>query len=96
MKVAKQFMDLAYKQMGVHVFMLVGYRDSEGNAVKAKCVDCPSVLPVRHLIQFRLETDSSIPVRNQFTGMFEKFGGEVWDKWDQFLQKEEDQGKSNN
>jgi hypothetical protein len=51
-KVAKQFMDLAYKQMGVHVFMLVGYKDSEGNAVKAKCVDCLSMLPFRHLTHF--------------------------------------------
>jgi hypothetical protein len=49
-KVAKQFMDLAYKQMGVHVFMLVGYKDSEGNAVKAKCVDCLSAWHFRHLI----------------------------------------------
>jgi hypothetical protein len=93
-KVAKQFMDLAYKQMGVHVFMLVGYKNSEGDAVRAKCVDCFSVLPIRHLIHFRLETDSSIPVRNQFTAIFDKFGDEVWDKWDEFLQNGEDQGQS--
>jgi hypothetical protein len=46
-------MDLAYKQMGVHVFMLVGYKDSEGNAVKAKSVDCISVLPFTYLIHFQ-------------------------------------------
>jgi len=35
-KVAKKFMDEAYKQMGVHVFMLVGYRNADGDMVKAK------------------------------------------------------------
>ena len=29
-------MDEAYKQMGVHVFMLVGYRNADGDMVKAK------------------------------------------------------------
>ena len=31
-------MDEAYKQMGVHVFMLVGYRNADGDVVKAKYV----------------------------------------------------------
>jgi hypothetical protein len=41
-----------------------------------------------------METDSSIPVRNQFSGMFDKFGDEVWDKWDDFLKNAEVDGKS--
>jgi hypothetical protein len=44
---------------------------------------------------FRLETDSSIPVRNQFTAMFEKVGRNVWDKWDDYLQNADGDGKSN-
>jgi hypothetical protein len=44
---------------------------------------------------FRLETDSSIAVRNQFTAMFDKCGDEVWDKWDEFLQNTDQDGMSN-
>jgi hypothetical protein len=43
----------------------------------------------------RLETDSSTPVRKQFTSTFNKVGDEVWNKWDEFLQQEEERGKSN-
>jgi hypothetical protein len=45
-------------------------------------------------LTFRLETDSSIPVRNQFSGIFDKFGDDVWDKWDEFLKNAEVHGKS--
>jgi hypothetical protein len=37
-KLAKKFMDNAYKQMGVHIFMMVGYHNSEGDVVRTKCV----------------------------------------------------------
>jgi hypothetical protein len=44
---------------------------------------------------FRLETDTSTPVRNQFTAMFDKVGHDVWDKWDEYLQEADVDGKSN-
>jgi hypothetical protein len=36
--VAKKFMDDIFKQMGVQVFMLVGYQNSEGDVVRSKYV----------------------------------------------------------
>lgn len=57
-----------------------------------------SILCLRCLLEisstFRLETDSSTPVRHQFTGMFDKFGDKVWDKWDEYLKNADDHGKS--
>ena len=49
-KFAKDFMDKAYKQMGVHVFMFVGYRNSDGDFVRSKYDRSPSTLSVKHLI----------------------------------------------
>jgi hypothetical protein len=42
--VAKKFMDDVYKQMGVQVFMLVGYMNAEGEVVRAKYVNYPSLV----------------------------------------------------
>jgi hypothetical protein len=42
-KVAKKFTEDVYKQMGVKVFMLVGYQNTEGDLVRAKCVSHSSV-----------------------------------------------------
>ncbi len=36
--VAKKFTEEIYKQMGVKVFMLVGYQNTEGDLVRAKLV----------------------------------------------------------
>lgn len=36
--VAKKFTEDVYKQMGVKVFMLVGYQNTEGGLVRTKCV----------------------------------------------------------
>jgi hypothetical protein len=33
---AEEFLAYAEKQMGVHVFMLVGYKNEKGEAVRAK------------------------------------------------------------
>jgi hypothetical protein len=38
--VAKKFTEDVYKQMGVKIFMLVGYQNTEGDIVRAKCVSC--------------------------------------------------------
>jgi len=43
-KIAKKFTDLVYKQMGVQVFMLVGYQNSEGDFVRSKYVFMSSPL----------------------------------------------------
>jgi hypothetical protein len=88
-------MDTVYKQMGVHVFMLVGYMNSEGDAVRSKYVYCLDLCMSGASFTVRLETDSSTPVRKQFTSTFNKVGDEVWNKWDEFLQQEEERGKSN-
>jgi hypothetical protein len=42
--VAKKFTDDIYKQMGVQVFMLVGYRNSEGDFVRSKYVSGSPVI----------------------------------------------------
>ena len=49
-KFAKDFMETAYKQMGVHVFMLLGWENSEGALVRTKYACNLSVLFFRYLI----------------------------------------------
>jgi len=50
-KFAKDFMETAYKQMGVHVFMLLGWENSEGALVRTKyaCNLC-LVFQISHLL----------------------------------------------
>jgi hypothetical protein len=35
---AEQFMTHVKKQMGVHVFMMIGYKNEKGEMVRSKCV----------------------------------------------------------
>jgi hypothetical protein len=43
----------------------------------------------------RVETDTFIPTKKQFTPIFNRVGGGVWSKWDQYLQNQEDEGMGN-
>jgi hypothetical protein len=42
-----------------------------------------------------METDTSTPVKNQFTAMFNKVGKETWNKWESFLQDQQENGMHN-
>lgn len=85
-------MDEAYKQMGVHIFMLVGYRNSNGDVVKAKYVNNAYHVKLVSSQSPRVETDTFTPSNTNFTPIFTKVGGDVWNQWDKHLQGQIDTG----
>jgi hypothetical protein len=42
-----------------------------------------------------VETDTFSPTKKQFTSIFNKVGGKVWEEWDQYLENQVDDGITN-
>jgi hypothetical protein len=43
----------------------------------------------------RMETDTAVPTREQFTNIFNKVDKEGWNKYDDFLRNLREKGKNN-
>jgi len=81
-KEVRNFTKLLDEQMGVKVFMLLGYKDEAGDIVRSKSVYIPP-FQLSYSIPFRAETQG--PASDRFNHTFEAHGKKVWDKWDQHL-----------
>jgi hypothetical protein len=79
-----KFMKDIDEQMGVKLFMLVGYEDEDGTVTKGKCVDsCFLSIMYLSLLHVRFETPA--PVHKKFMGVFKNNGDDIWTKWDEHL-----------
>jgi hypothetical protein len=79
-----KFMKDIDEQMGVKIFMLVGYEDEDGTVTKGKCVDSSSgSIIYLSLLPVRFETPA--PVQKKFIGVFKNNGDDIWTKWDEHL-----------
>lgn len=86
---AEQFMTHVKKQMGVHVFMMIGYKNEKGEMVRAKCVVHTSLWYQFSYLLPRLETPKTHPTEPAFLNVFNKSasGNEIWKEWDKFLEQ---------
>jgi hypothetical protein len=83
---AEKFLKQAKEQMGVHIFMMIGYKNDKGQMLRSKFVVF-HIIPVLLFTSCitRLETPHSHPTSPQFLPIFNRTGGDVWQSWDKFL-----------
>jgi hypothetical protein len=85
---ADEFLSYAQKQMGVHIFMVIGYKNEKGEIVRAKYgLSLPHLSRTLIALFIRLETPQPHPAHPKFLPQFNKVGEEVWKEWDCFLDK---------
>jgi hypothetical protein len=86
--VAHKFIQDLERQMGVHIFMLVGYKDQEGRMCRTKSVTFQRLTSTSSLNEFpnefRFETEGSAPAK-RFSTIFNKVGQKTWEAWDDHL-----------
>jgi hypothetical protein len=84
---AETFLQDCLVQMGVHIFMMVGYKDQNGKMLRTKYV---AILYWRlkcipDTFFTRMESPKLHPEAKSFVPIFQQVGGESWKSFDQFL-----------
>lgn len=84
---AEKFLRDCLVQMGVHIFMMVGYKDQNGKMLRTKYV---AILYWRSkctpdTLFTRMESPKLHPDAKSFLPIFQQVGGESWKSFDQFL-----------
>jgi hypothetical protein len=84
---AEKFLRDCLVQMGVHIFMMVGYKDQSGKMLRTKYV---AILYWRlkctpDIFLTRMESPKLQPDAKSFLPIFQQVGGESWKSFDQFL-----------
>lgn len=82
---AEKFLRDCLVQMGVHVFMMVGYKDQNGKMLRSKYVAILDKNWGPHTFLDRLESPKLHPDAKSFLPIFQEVGGETWKSFDQFL-----------
>jgi hypothetical protein len=84
---AEKFLKDVFQQMGVRIFMMIGYQDQSGKMLRSKyvLVILAGETDQAYLSFSRLETPKAHPDAKTFTPIFNNVGGDTWDAFDKFL-----------
>ena len=84
---AEKFLKDCLVQMGVHIFMMVGYKDQNGKMLRTKYVAilCERLTCIPDTFFTRMESPKLHPEAKSFLPIFQQVGGESWKSFDQFL-----------
>jgi hypothetical protein len=80
-----KFIKTASEQMGVELFVLAGYRNEDGVAMKARYSLIQFSCNILLLKLDRFETKHKGADAPKFSKIFKAHGQVVWDKWDEYL-----------
>jgi hypothetical protein len=79
-----KFIKTTSEQMGVELFVLAGYCNEDGVAMKARysLIQCSCKILPHKLNRFETKHAGDAP---KFSKIFKAHGRVVWDKWDEYL-----------
>jgi hypothetical protein len=79
-----KFIKTVSEQMGVELFVLAGFRNEEGQAMKVRYGCVIIYVEICSMTRTRFETKHANDSQ-KFSKIFKKHGRDVWEKWDEYL-----------